>query len=200
MKNENNSGKVILISIFLGIAILFSIAIFVKPKKNYNLPITFEVFTDFQCPACSAYHSVYTELKGEYSSDNVEFIFRNYPLSVIHPQSHRRHLAAVAAAKQNKFDEYSELLFESYSENYGDLKLVDFAQKLHLDIPQFTKDLNSDEIKALVDGDIELGESREIHATPTFMINGEKVVFPKDKGPKEYLKERIEFYIQEAMK
>ena len=60
-----------------------------------------------------------------------------------------------------------------------DNDLIKYAGEIGLNVEQFKTDFKSDAVKAYVDNDIKEGELRGINATPTFYINGTKVVFKR---------------------
>jgi len=64
-----------------------------------------------------------------------------------------------------------DILFEN-QENLEDKNLRLYAEKLSLDIDQFTKDMNSDEVAKKVQADITGGIKSGVNGTPTFFING----------------------------
>ncbi|KXK08990.1 MAG: DSBA-like thioredoxin domain protein [Microgenomates bacterium OLB22] len=64
--------------------------------------ITLVEYSDFQCPACRAYHGIVKQVISEYK-DNIRFIYRHFPLTQIHQNALAASYAAEAAAQQGKF-------------------------------------------------------------------------------------------------
>ncbi len=89
-------------------------------------------------------------------------------------------LAARAAGQQGKFWEYHDLLYENQGSGnsgaFSDEKLSGFARELGLDVERFEPDFRSQEISAAVQADFEAGQSAGISGTPTFDINGQRLV------------------------
>ncbi len=89
-------------------------------------------------------------------------------------------LAARAAGEQGKFWEYHDLLYENQGSGnsgaFSDDKLSGFARELGLDMERFESDLGSEEISAVVQEDFEAGQSAGISGTPTFEVNGQRLV------------------------
>lgn len=89
-------------------------------------------------------------------------------------------LAARAAGQQGKFWEYHDLLYENQGSGnsgaFSDEKLSGFARELGLDVERFEPDFRSQEISAAVQADFEAGQSAGISGTPTFEINGQRLV------------------------
>ncbi|MEI8137852.1 MAG: thioredoxin domain-containing protein, partial [Bacteroidota bacterium] len=77
--------------------------------------------------------------------DKLTIIFRNFPLSEIHPRAIHAAYAAEAAAKQGKFWEMYHLLFEN-QESLEDQDLLSYAKDLNLDMQKFKKDMGSEKV------------------------------------------------------
>jgi len=144
-------------------------------------------YGDYQCPSCGDSYLVVKEVLLELGN-NVVFIFRNFPLTEIHPDAFDAALAAEAAALQNKFWEMYDLLFQNQaflSEN----DLFSYAGRLGLDLERFRQDVQSPALAAKIEADINSGLKSGVGGTPSFYINGEK--FDGDwenNGLVEYLK------------
>ncbi len=197
MNNDNSSMKLIIISVLVGVFALIGLTFLLhKEDAPVTLPIKFEEFTDFQCPYCALYHPIVKQITSEFS-DNVDYRFVNYPLLELHPNVKIAHQAVVAAGNQGKFNEYANLLFEN-QDNQLETDLIKYAVQLNLDVTQFTADLNSQETIDKVNADMAEGESRGINATPTFFINGERVIFKSTDNPETVLREKIQELINKA--
>ena len=88
--------------------------------------------------------------------------------------------AARAAGEQGKFWEYHDLLYENQGSGnsgaFSDENLSGFARELGLDVERFESDFESEAISAAVQEDFEAGQSAGISGTPTFEINGRRLV------------------------
>jgi protein-disulfide isomerase len=140
----------------------------IQGKKESS--ITLVEYGDFQCPYCREAYPIVKEIQ-KIKGDILRFVFRNFPLSEIHSYALHAAYAAEAAGKQNKFWEMHDILFEN-QENLQDSDLRLYSEKLSLDIDQFTKDMNSDEVVKKVETDIMGGIKSGVNGTPTFFING----------------------------
>ena len=205
MKEEGSSANIIVISILIGVVLLIVAILGFSGKETVTLPLKFEEFTDFQCPACRSYHPIVKKLVAEFS-DNVDYEYKYFPLTEIHVNAYNAALAGQAAKLQGKFTEMSDVLFtnlgkrEEVQQNgvqLSSLKMTDnefytYATEIPgLDIEKFKNDFNSSEVKAIVDADIQLGKTRNVNATPTFYINGKKVVFADGSNPEDVLRSTI---------
>ena len=137
-------------------------------------------YGDYQCPSCgSAYPNVNT-LMNEYS-DRVALIFRNFPLTSIHPNAKVAAASAEAAGLQGKYWEMHNVLYENQKswETLDATKRVDafvgYANQLGLDTTKFKTDLSSTDINKKITYDMTLGKANGVDATPTYFLNGEKL-------------------------
>ena len=151
-------------------------------------------YSDYQCPACKSYVPAQKELEREFG-DNIEIEDRHFPLSG-HQFEALAAYSAEAARNQDKYEEMHDMIFE-YQEVWsaGDARnhFIDFATELGLDIEQFETDLESEEIHQLVESQRQEGLRRQVNATPTFFINGQKL----QQNPQSYdqMKSIVELYM-----
>ncbi|MBI3385714.1 thioredoxin domain-containing protein [Candidatus Gottesmanbacteria bacterium] len=129
-------------------------------------------FSDFQCPACGAFEPAVENMLNK-DKDKFLFVYRHFPLPQ-HEQAVPAAHAAEAAGKQGKFWEMHNLLFANQSTLSSDL-YTSLAKQLNLDMTQFTADMQASDVVNLVNGDVSVGNSIGIDATPTFFLNGTKI-------------------------
>jgi protein-disulfide isomerase len=136
-------------------------------------------YGDFQCPGCGSAHPIIKEVTEKYK-DQIAFVFRNFPLSSIHPNARTASAVAEAAGLQGKYWDMHNKLYESQSawQNLAADKRTDFfveyAKELGLNIDTFKADLISPRINQKVNFDQALGKKLGVNATPTFYLNGKK--------------------------
>jgi protein-disulfide isomerase len=138
-------------------------------KGPATAPVNLVEFTDFECPFCAQAAPVVHQLLAAYPTQ-VHFAFKHYPLSM-HKESPLAHEAALAAGEQGKFWEMHDLLFATQDKLTRD-DLIAKAAQLKLDVPRFTKDLDSHRFKAAVEADRQEGDRLGVDGTPFFFING----------------------------
>jgi protein-disulfide isomerase len=134
-------------------------------------------YGDYQCPSCgSAYPNVKT-LMDQYG-DRIALVFRNFPLTSIHPNARAGAAAAEAAGLQGKYWEMHDALY-SNQDSWTSLDasqrtdaFVSFATQLGLDTKKFTTDLSDVNVNKKISFDISLGKANTVAATPTFFLNG----------------------------
>lgn len=143
--------------------------------------LTLVEYSDFQCPACGAYYPILKPVI-EKNKDRLFFVYRHFPLDQ-HKNARVAAYSAEAAAKQGKFWPMHDLLFEnqsSWSEKDKPMEVFSqYAKDLKLDIEQFKKDVNSQEIKSRVESDQQSGTSFGVNSTPSFFLNGTKLDNPR---------------------
>ncbi len=130
-----------------------------------------DVYSDFQCPYCSQFAKPVRELESKgVEGLKTQVTFHNFPLS-FHPFAQLAHQAALAAGEQGKFWEMHDLLFANQAALQRE-KLLEYAQKLGLDMDRFRKDLDSEPVKQAIERDKAEGAKLGVNGTPTFFVNG----------------------------
>jgi len=162
-------------------------------------------YGDFQCPSCgSAYPNVKTIME-EYG-DRIALVFRNFPLTSIHPNAKAAAAAAESAGLQGKYWEMHDLLYQNQSawETLDTTKRTDafvsFATELQLDTAKFTTDLSNQDVNKKISFDMALGKANSASATPTFFLNGEKLDTVADdivKGDLTSIREKLDKLLAE---
>ena len=141
-------------------------------RGRADAPITVIEFSDFECPYCRRAQATLKEVEALYG-DKVRFVFRHYPLP-FHKKAPKASEAAQCAADQKKFWPYHDALFASDALELADLKTL--AGTLQLDQTRFDRCLDSGRYAARVAEDSADGKALGISGTPTFFINGMRLV------------------------
>jgi protein-disulfide isomerase len=137
---------------------------------NGNTLFELVEYGDFQCPYCGRAYPLIKELK-ETMNGSMKFIFRNFPISKIHPQARSAAIAAEAAGLQGRFWEMHDILFE-HQKRLNQSSIFEYASLAGLDLGRFTKDITQKELSEKVDNDFMNGLRSGVNGTPTFFING----------------------------
>lgn len=147
-------------------------------KFPTNVVVTLEEFGDYQCPPCGELHPTLKKLKQEFGS-NLNFIFRNLPLTAIHKNALLAAQAAEAARVQNRFWEMHDLLYENQALWKDDVNprsiFLKFAADLDLDTARFGRDMDSQQVQMRIDADKEAAAEQGIDGTPTVLIDGRQM-------------------------
>ncbi len=131
-------------------------------------------FSDFQCPFCRRFHQdTYQALLDAYPGQ-IRFVYRNLPLTSIHPYAMGAAVSALCANDQDAFWDYHDKLFSS--ETLGEAVYVQYAADLGLDMDKFTACLASGEHDAFIQQDMDYSLGIGVQSTPTFFINGLAII------------------------
>jgi protein-disulfide isomerase len=139
-----------------------------------NAPITIVEFSDYQCPFCRRWHAeVYEPLLAAYPG-KIKLVYRNLPLTSIHPDAFSAAEAAMCAGEQDAYWPYHEKLFGS--ETLGSQVYTQYAQDLSLNMDSFESCMNDHKYKAAIEADSDFAVNLGVRSTPTFFINGLAIV------------------------
>jgi len=205
LKNQKRNEMIRKIAIWAGAAIILGASVWVlivlsnsTPNKENKITtppiskdditigtesarVTLVEYSDFQCPACAAYHPIVSQLISEFEG-KLLFAYRFFPLSQTHKNAMISAQAAMAAHKQGKFREMHDMLFVNQNswanENNAEEIFIGYAREIGLDIEKFKTDLNSDGTKKFIQDQYSQGVSIGVNSTPTFFVNGQKILTP----------------------
>jgi protein-disulfide isomerase len=127
-------------------------------------------YGDYECPHCGRAYPIIEAVRRQLGR-RLQFAYRHFPLSEIHPHSVRAAEAAEAAGAQGRFWEMHGVLFEN-QHALEDEDLVNYAQYLRLDVPRFVSELSEGVWAPRVREDFMSGVRGGVNGTPTFFING----------------------------
>jgi protein-disulfide isomerase len=137
-------------------------------------------YGDYQCPGCGSAYPIAKALSEKYK-DQMAFVFRNFPLTSIHPNAKAAATAAEAAGLQGKYWEMHNQLYESQdswkslnSSTRGEY-FKTLATKVGVDGDKYTTDFTSENINKKITFDMALGKKANVSGTPTFYLNGKIV-------------------------
>ncbi len=137
----------------------------VDPHKAFgskNAPVTMEVFSDYQCPACKVY-----------------LIHRDFPLPM-HAHSRVAARYARAAAQIGKVEIVEQTLFQNQEkwEQNGD---VDGTVSAVLSAAEMTKVralVKGGTLEPMIDKDYALGQTYNVNQTPTTVFHSKGKTYP----------------------
>jgi protein-disulfide isomerase len=127
-------------------------------------------FGDYECPYCGQAFPIVERLRVTFS-DSLLFVFRNFPLSDMHPHAEAAAEVAEAVGLQGKFWEIHEALYEN-QRNLNESALLRYIKEVGADVEQVAKDIASGAPRGRVAADIESGIRSGANGTPTFFLNG----------------------------
>ena len=148
-------------------------------------------YGDYQCPGCATAQPVLKTVMEKYK-DKVGFVFRNYPLTSIHPNALAAASAAESAGLQGKFWEMHDKLYENQNTwnrlngtdrtNY----FVSLANEIGIDSEKLRANLNTDSkaIRQKINYDRAIGQTLDLTGTPSIFVNGKKISDTRFVGSK----------------
>ena len=137
---------------------------------NPKAPVVIVEYGDYQCPYCGQAYSIGKSLQRQFG-DDLCLVFRNFPLSQVHPLAGMAAQAAEAAGVQGKFWEMHDLLYEHQEALEFD-DLTSYAEELGLDLEKFNKDIQEGSVVEKIAQDVRSGIRSGVNGTPTFFLNG----------------------------
>jgi Na+/H+ antiporter NhaA len=139
--------------------------------------VTLVEYADFECPYCGRAEPIVRELLGDFG--DIRYVWRHLPLLDVHPHAQLAAEASEAAARQGAFWTMHDLLLD----HQGELQvpdLVGYAERLGLDVPAFSNDLQRHAGAGRITEDVEGADLSGVAGTPTFFVNGRRHHGPYD--------------------
>lgn len=143
-----------------------------------DAPVTIIEYTDYQCPFCSRHfeETLPQIIENFVETGQVRYVFKDFPLTNIHPQATKAAEAARCAGEQEAYHAMHDSLFARQSEWGGRTDaaelFVGYAEDLDLDAESFAECLESGRMEDAVMADLREGVDLGVRGTPTFFING----------------------------
>jgi protein-disulfide isomerase len=141
-------------------------------------PIIMVEYTDYQCPFCSRhFQQTMPQIRSNFIDQGlVYYVFKDFPLTNIHPQAMVAAEAARCAGEQEAYPQMHDALFDQQQEwsnrSDADQLFVQYADELDLDTTQFRDCLSSRKYQDAVMADLDKGIGFGVRGTPAFFING----------------------------
>jgi protein-disulfide isomerase len=156
----------------------------IDPHKAFgskNAPVTMEVFSDFQCPACKTlFATTNRRLMDDYvSSGKVYLIHRHFPLAM-HAHSRVAARYARAAAQLGKVESVEQALFVNQEkwEQTGDVDGTVAAVLSPAEMAKVRALVKGGTLDAAIDKDFALGQTYRVKQTPTTIFHSKGQTYP----------------------
>lgn len=147
---------------------------------NKDSKVILVEYGDYQCPGCGSAYPVIKEVAEKYK-EQIGFIFRNFPLTTIHPNALAAASTAEFAGKNGKFWEMHDQLFSTQN-SWKDLSgtdrtdyFVGLGTGLGLQAEALRSGLSSPDIQKKIAFDQALGTKLGVTSTPSFFIGDENI-------------------------
>jgi protein-disulfide isomerase len=126
-------------------------------------------FSDFQCPYCAKAHDALQAFLGQHGKE-VTFVYKNFPLTQIHPQALPAARAAWAAGRQGQFWAYHDALFANQA-RLGEPLYGEIASNLKLNLTRFDQDRQGPASLQAIQKDLDQAEGLGLQGTPTVVMD-----------------------------
>ena len=163
-------------------------------KGNPDAEITIVEFSDFQCPFCWRFYTQTLPLieQNYISEGKVNFVYRDFPITGIHPNAVPAALAGECADDQEKFWEMHDMIFIN-QKNWQDLPTTqstnlfkEYAIEIGLNTDEYNACVNSEKYLEEIQNDLNDGRAYGVTGTPGFFVGNEKIGFTKIIGAQPY--------------
>jgi Na+/H+ antiporter NhaA len=155
---------------------IVDLAVEVDPDRDHirgpeGAPVTLVEYGDFECPYCGQAEPIVRELLADFG--DLRYVWRNLPLSDVHPNAQRAAEAAEAAGEQGAFWEMHDLLL-THQDALNPRDLLGYGEQLGLDRERFISDMHNHTQKPRIYDDVDSADLSGVSGTPTFFINGRR--------------------------
>jgi protein-disulfide isomerase len=135
-----------------------------------SAPVTLVEYGDYECPYCGLANPIVDEIRHELG-DELRFVFRNFPLSEVHPHSEHAAEIAEAASQHHKFWEMHDMLY-AHQDQLDDQRLAEYLALLGVPTSEEKLALAQHAYSDRIREDFMSGVRSGVNGTPTFFING----------------------------
>ena len=135
-----------------------------------NASVTIVEFSDFECPYCGGLYPTLKDIEKNYQ-DKIRVVYRQFPLTNIHPHAQKAAEASLCANEQGKFWQMHDAMFTD-QKNLEVTDLKEKASKLSLNTTAFDSCLDSSKYAAKIKDEILEGAKVGVNGTPSLFING----------------------------
>ena len=161
---------------------LSAVAASAKIRGPENAPVQIVEYSDFQCPACQRAQSSLNRFLADYEG-KIQLVFRHYPLPG-HVWAGIAHQAAECANEQGRFWEYHDRLYAEQKKWSGPEMPMEtflrYGRDLGLNLDRFGACFADQNVVKRIQNEKKGGVNLQVNSTPTFFINGERLVGPVD--------------------
>lgn len=157
-------------------------------RGNKNASVFIIEYSDMECPFCARFHPTVQQVLDEYG-DDVAWVYRHFPLDMIHPNARPAAVASECVADiagNDAFWSFLDLLMEDQS------RLTDLdsaASEAGVDTGKFTECIDSGRLEDEVEDQYQKGLSAGVSGTPgNFVVKDGNAWFIPGALPFEQVK------------
>lgn len=133
--------------------------------------LTLVEYVDFECEYCAHATGSWEDLSAQFGED-LRYVVRHLPH---HPHGPLAAKASEAAAIQGEFWRWLDLVF-THQDALERKHLIGYAEELGLNVDHFIHDIDSKAVAERVNRDVVSAEASGAHATPTFFVEGRRLL------------------------
>ena len=134
--------------------------------------VTIIAFIDFECPYCQESYPIFAHVLEKYKPV-IQVVFKNLPLTDLHPDAIAAALASTCANEQNKFWEFYDQAFTN--KKLDSDSLYNYATNIGLEMTKFDTCYKSQKYETNIEQDLTDAVNIGLRGTPTYLVNGEVV-------------------------
>jgi protein-disulfide isomerase len=159
-------------------------------KGPANATITIVEYGDFQCPSCRELHNVLREIEPQYPQ--IRLVFKDFPLTQIHPWAMTAATAGRCAYQQNPaaFWKMNDAIYDAQdlisTENVWQ-KLIALGAQAGLDTAALRTCMSDPATGEIINATIKEGLQLKIANTPTVFVNGRRLIGPDRATLEQFL-------------
>ncbi len=137
-------------------------------QGNVSSPYTLVEFGDYECPPCHAVHKDVQHLLKEYPSQ-LKLVFRNMPLTTIHPFAMQAAVSAESARSQGVFWRVHDELYEIDPEKFNSYSIQKVISRCVPDQKRF-REVARTSAMGVIKSDMATAKKLAVNGTPTFIL------------------------------
>jgi protein-disulfide isomerase len=137
-----------------------------------DAPVSLVEYGDYQCPYCGAAHPVVKALQSRFG-DQLRFVFRNFPLTEIHPLAEPAAETAEFAGAHGRFWAMHDALYEN-QDQLGYPLFFALSDALGLPEAELRHVLGNHTFAPRIQRDFIGGVRSGVNGTPSFFVNGQR--------------------------
>ena len=138
-------------------------------QGNAAAPVTIIMFIDFECPFCQAGYPIFNQVMDTFG-DSIRVVFKEFPLTTIHPSARGAAEASMCAAEQQGFWKFYTNAFTT--KKLDESSLYTYANASSIDMALFDRCFKEKKYSKAIDQDLSDGVALGVRGTPTYIVNG----------------------------
>ncbi len=173
-------------------------------RGNPNAPILIVEYSDYDCPFCKNFHDTMKQIMDEFGvTGRVAWVYRQFPIKELHPNSHSISEAALCAgelAGNDGFWKFSDLIFKERgdTELTNISRLPEYASAVGISKDSFLKCTESNKHQKTIDESFDEGMKLGIAGTPqSYVIIGNQQATIEGAQPYPIVKQIISDLIKQ---